>query len=76
MGEEERIHLTEHGLATHLDPTGASVDILLESKEGCYNGKQLLKLNGVAKYADFKKYPKPVPFHSDSMRGILTGIKS
>ncbi len=74
--EQEKIYFTETGLTTHLDATGADMEILVDGEKGCYNGKQLLKLNGIANSIDFSVYPKPVPFNSDTMRGVIVGIRS
>jgi hypothetical protein len=44
--------------------------------EGIYRAEMLALLQGVATTADFSRYPEPVVFYGDRMRGALLGLRT
>lgn len=57
------------------DQDGASIDLVAAGgAQGIYNMSQLSKLKGFATVIDWTKYPDPVPFAAEAMRGCIMGI--
>ncbi len=54
---------------------GASVEYPEITENFAFNGKQLLKLAGVADTIDFSLYPAPCLFFGDSLRGAIVGMR-
>ncbi len=76
MVDEERLHMLGGILATA--PTieeGASIEVPGLPETGCFNGKQMLKLNGVITTIDFLQYPAPCLFFGDNIRGAIVGMR-
>lgn len=73
---EERLHLLEGILATaSVIDEGASVEIPDLPGGGCFNAKQLLKLNGVINTIDLTQYPAPCLFFGNNIRGAIVGMR-
>lgn len=53
---------------------GASYDVPGLPEKGKYHIKMLALLNGVAKEIDFNRYPLPIPFRGDKLRGAIMGL--
>lgn len=74
--ELERIFLQPDRLTTSTELNdGASIEIENYAEVGCFNAKQLLSLRRIVQKADFKRYPRPVPFFGGNLRGAIVGIR-
>ncbi len=75
-GKDNYIYLREGRICTHLEQeTGAEFAIDGLPSDGCYRYEMLVRLKGVAKLADFSRYPSPCPFQGDMLRGVFIGVR-
>lgn len=51
------------------------IDLPSAPPAGKFNCEQLLALEGVAREIDFTRYPKPVPFRGERVRGVVAGLR-
>lgn len=42
---------------------------------GVYNGKLLMRLRGLASHIAFSRYPKPVQWYGENVRGVIMGMR-
>jgi len=71
-----RIHIKDGVLRTHIDDeTGASYEVNGLGIGGIYQIKMLRLLEGVAETADFTRYPQPILFFGDNLRGAIVGMR-
>lgn len=70
-----RVYCTERALTTALED-GASVEFNWPHGMACFNHAMFSKLEGVAKRANFERYPLPVPWFADNVRGLFMGMRA
>lgn len=71
-----RIYFEQSSVRTHYDKEeGASHFINDPSMQGVYRYEMFNLLKGVAKQADFTKWPDACPFTADRLRGVIIGIR-
>ena len=71
-----RIYIKEGVMRTHLgEEVGASYEVDGLGIDGIYQIKMLRLLEGVATVADFTRYPLPVLFFGENLRGAIVGMK-
>lgn len=76
LGELGSVFFKNGGITTSdSDDDGASYEVLGLHQDGRYNLEMLMLLKDVAKTADFTRYPKPVIFMNNSLRGALMGVR-
>lgn len=74
--ELTRVHLKNGVLRTHLEEEiGASYEVSGLGIDGLYQIKMLRLLEGVADTADFTRYPQPVLFFGNNLRGAIVGMR-
>lgn len=72
-----KVYLLGEGIATMPDPSlsGTVIDAPGLPSTGCYNVRQLLKLEPIANRIAFDAYPGPVMFYGEASRGIIVGMR-
>lgn len=71
-----RIYFEQNNVRTHFDKEeGASHYINDPAMVGVYRYEMFNLLKGVAKQADFSKWPEACPFAADRLRGVIIGIR-
>lgn len=71
-----RVYIKDGVLRTHLEEElGANYTVDGLSINGLYQEKMLSLLKGVATHADFSRYPEPVLFFGERLRGAVIGMK-
>lgn len=74
--ELTRVYIKDHILQTHLDEdVGASYEVDGLGIAGLYQIKMLKLLEGVAETADFTRYPEPILFYGENLRGAIVGMR-
>lgn len=75
--KDQRIYFRNGSVCTTTsDDVGASYEVEGLAPEGIYNINMLNLLKGVADKADFTRYPAPVMFYGDRLRGAIAGQRS
>lgn len=75
---EGRVYMVNGLLLTQPDPEaekGSRYQLDDTTLNGLYKNKMLMLLDGVATHADFGRYPDPVLFFGDRLRGALIGMR-
>lgn len=68
--------LDEEVSTVPLDSVGANIKVPGVKAGGCYNIKQLRRLEGVLKEIDFSMFPDPCLFYGDKIRGAIVGMRA
>lgn len=77
IGREDLIYIREGALWTEsVDCSGASYNLKDGAVDGVYRAGKLKLLDGIAKLADFSRYPNPIPFQGDRLRGVIMGLRT
>lgn len=72
-----RVYMNSGTLRTHEQgDIGASYEMEGVPEKGLYQIKMLSLLKGVATQADFSRYPEPVLFYGDRLRGAILGLRA
>lgn len=75
--ENRRVYFRDGKLcASQYDEDGATYDVPGLHHEGIYRADVLAMLDTVADTADFTRYPEPVIFYGDRLRGAMLGLTS
>lgn len=69
-----RVYVLEGKISTAHEE-GTSVELEGLPSDGLYNHKMLSLLKGIAKFIDFEVYPAPVPWFSDTVRGLIMPMR-
>lgn len=74
--KDGRVYLSPGALSTSTEEgSGALSEVEGIISDGCFNGKQLALLNGVADSIDLSSYPAPCIFYGDRIRGAIIGMR-
>lgn len=73
--EMERVVFESNRVTTGNTTDATSYELPGLPSAGAYNCGQLLGLRGVAERIDFNRYPGPVPFVGDNLRGVILGLR-
>lgn len=74
--EVGRVYIREGVLRTHADfDMGATYELEGFTAEGLYQIKMLSLLEGAATAADFTRYPDPILFFGERLRGAIIGMR-
>lgn len=78
---DSHLHFRGTDVATHKDGAvngvngGALIELLGVPPQGIYHMMFLNQVLAVADYADFSKYPHPIPFTGHNLRGAMLGVR-
>lgn len=72
-----RVYFHKDRLSTSAEPdlSGTTFDLPGIPALGCYNIRQLIRLNGIAETIDFTCYPQPSIFYGGDARGLIVGLR-
>lgn len=70
-----RVTFDGAGVSTGSDEGATRVDLESAPASGSYNCDQLIALRGVATQVDFARYPKPIAFRGERVRGVIAGLR-
>jgi hypothetical protein len=75
LEKDANVYFVEGGVATMpVDNDGSSYAVPGLLPSGIYKAPMLRLLQQLADRADFTRYPAPVPFHGDNVRGVIMGV--
>jgi len=68
---EDAIHLTNSSIGAVMSTREVSASIKLNVEDACFTAKHFISAVSIATHIDFDAYPKPVPFKSTKIVGIM-----